>query len=261
MDRRQIREGMTVYSSDGEKLGKVLTCDRSTFVIEKGFFFPKDYVARYDHVADVRGDSIRLSLTKDRFREHGGQMGDIAGREHERERGWSGAGGFSAGDRAAGLGAGRTASSTEDVRVPVVEEEVDVVKRDKARGEVRLKKEVVHETKRIDVPVTREEVRVERAPASGASAASTEGAFQEKTVSMPVREEEIEIKKRPVVKEEVRLRKERHVERRAVEADIRKERVHVEGEGASGQGIRRNVQDGQDPGTLGSRRGDPDLER
>jgi uncharacterized protein (TIGR02271 family) len=276
MDRSRIREGMAVYSSDGEKLGKVLTCDQSTFVIEKGFFFPKDYVARYDHVADVRGDDVHLSLTRDAFQESGGEMGDITGREHERERGWSGAGGFSADDRAAGLGASgtddarlrggpldrdRTASGSEDIRVPVVEEELDVVKRQKEAGEVRLRKDVVHETKRIDVPVMREEVRVERVPASGASAASTAGAFDEKTVSMPVREEEIEVRKRPVVKEEVRLRKERHVEQRAAEGEIRKEQVHVEGEGARGEDIRRHVQGGEDPGTLGIPRDDPDLDR
>jgi uncharacterized protein (TIGR02271 family) len=277
MDRSQIREGMAVYSSDGEKLGKVLTCDQSTFVIEKGFFFPKDYIARYDHVADVRGDDVHLSLTRDAFRESGGQMGDIGGREHEMERGWSGAGGFSADDRAAGLGASgtddarlragpfeRDRSSTggeEDIRVPVVEEELDVMKRQKEAGEVRLRKDVVQETKRIDVPVTREEVRVERVPASGASAASTAGAFDEKTVSMPVREEEIDVRKRPVVKEEVRLRKERHVEHRAAEGEIRKEQVHVEGEGASGEDIRRHVQGGEDPGTLDTRRDDPDLDR
>ncbi|HET9596982.1 MAG TPA: YsnF/AvaK domain-containing protein [Anaeromyxobacteraceae bacterium] len=287
VDRNQVREGMTVYSSDGEKLGKVLTCDQSTFVIEKGFFFPKDYIARYDHVAEAQGDEIHLSLTKDAFRNNEGQMGDvgdIAGREHQREPGWSGAGGFSADDRAAGLAAAegsdarmregpsdaaraamaredRQSAGTDDIRVPVVEEELEAVKRDKQAGEVRLRKDVVQETKRIDVPVTREEVKVERVPGSGASAASTEGAFEEKSVSMPVREEEVEIRKRPVVKEEVRLRKERHVEQRAAEGDVRREQVHVEGEGASGEDIRRHVQGGEDPGTIGNRRDDPDLDR
>ena len=66
-DRSLIREGMTVFSSDGEKLGKVLSCEASTFTIEKGFFFPKDYVARYDDIADVTGDDIRLAMTKENF--------------------------------------------------------------------------------------------------------------------------------------------------------------------------------------------------
>jgi len=61
IDSSDIRQGMTVYSSDGEKLGQVVQCDASTFVIEKGFFFPKGYVARFDDVSLVSGDEIRLS--------------------------------------------------------------------------------------------------------------------------------------------------------------------------------------------------------
>lgn len=61
IESSDIRQGMTVYSSDGEKLGQVVQCDASTFVIEKGFFFPKGYVARFDDVSLVTGDEIRLS--------------------------------------------------------------------------------------------------------------------------------------------------------------------------------------------------------
>jgi uncharacterized protein (TIGR02271 family) len=57
-----------------------------------------------------------------------------------------------------------------------------------------------------------------------------EKTFEKESVSMPIHEEEVEIHKRPVVKEEVRLRKERVTEQRAAEADVRKERVEVEGE-------------------------------
>ena len=203
-DRSQIREGMAVYSSDGEKLGKVLTCDAGSFTIEKGFFFPKDYIARFEDVADVTGDDIRLALTKDSFIEL-------------RAR-----------------GEGRVASEDiragEDLRVPVAEEELDVVKRDRQAGEVRLRKDVVNETKRIDVPVTREEIHVERVPAGERREAQPgERAFEEGSVSMPIHEEEVEIRKRPVVKEEVRLRKDRVTEQRVAEADVRKERVQVEG--------------------------------
>jgi uncharacterized protein (TIGR02271 family) len=86
----------------------------------------------------------------------------------------------------------------------------------------------VTEQKHIEVPVTREEVRVEHVRTDEPRAATAEGAFEEKTVSMPVTEEEVEIRKRPVVKEEVRLRKDRVVEQRAADADLRKEKVDVE---------------------------------
>jgi uncharacterized protein (TIGR02271 family) len=213
-DRWGVREGMAVFSSDGEKLGKVAAADASTFTIEKGFFFPKDYVARYDEIAGVTGDEIRLTLTKDAF---------IEMRE-------SGAYGY-------GITRGSTdttRTSGEDIRVPVAEEELDVVKRDREAGEVRLRKDVVTETKHVDVPVTREEVRVERVPVSGERAAAAgEKAFEKDSVSMPIHEEEVEIHKRPVVKEEVRLRKDRITEQRAAEADVRKERVDVEGTGGA----------------------------
>ncbi len=61
INRSQVNEGMVVSSSDGKKLGRVLACTEESFIIEKGFFFPTDYVARYDDVADVSGDEIRLS--------------------------------------------------------------------------------------------------------------------------------------------------------------------------------------------------------
>lgn len=219
-DRSSVREGMTVFSSDGEKLGKVLSCDASTFTIEKGFFFPKDYVARYDDVAAVTGDDIRLAMTKDTF---------VQLRE--------------AGLHAYGASTDPSSSRTEragsdDIRVPVAEEELDVVKRDRDAGEVRLRKDVVTETKHIEVPVTREEVHVERTPVGERrDVLPGEKAFEKETVSMPVHEEEIEIHKRPVVKEEVRLRKERVTEQRAAEADVRKERVDVEAEGDHTRGV------------------------
>jgi uncharacterized protein (TIGR02271 family) len=259
----RIREGMAVYSSDGEKLGKVLTCDNSTFIIEKGFFFPKDYVARYGDIARVDGEDVHLSLTKSAFSSDG-HMEDVT----EHREGWTGAGGFQGARTDARAterrDVGVQASSREDVRVPVVEEELDVVKRQKSAGEVRLRKETITETKHIEVPVMREEVRVERVPVSDGRAA-TDAAFDGKTVSMPVTEEEIEIRKRPVVKEEVRLRKERHVEQRAASADVRKEQVHVDGASASGEDIRKHTNLGKEPGTGGIldslRRDDPDFDK
>ncbi len=61
VDRSQILEGMVVRSSDGRELGRVLACGDRSFVVEKGLYFPTDYVARYDDVADVSRGEIRLS--------------------------------------------------------------------------------------------------------------------------------------------------------------------------------------------------------
>jgi uncharacterized protein (TIGR02271 family) len=239
IDRSDLREGMTVYSSDGEKLGKVLSCEASTFIIEKGFFFPKDYVARYDEVADASQDDIRLIATKDSF----------LNQERRDTAAWNASGEASA---------GTTRTSGEDVRLPLSEEELDVVKRDRQAGEARLHKEVVTDKKRIEVPVTREEVRVEHTPASeGRRARIGDAGFEEKSVSVPIHEEEVEIRKRPVVKEEVRLKKDRVTEQRAMEADVRREQVDVEGE--ISKEPRRDLSDPFQSGTAQMRDDDTDL--
>lgn len=72
IDRNQVHEGMVVRSSDGKKLGRVLACEEESFIVEKGFFFSTDYVARYDDVTQASGDEIRLSRAQKELthREH-----------------------------------------------------------------------------------------------------------------------------------------------------------------------------------------------
>jgi hypothetical protein len=60
-----IREGMTVHSADGHKLGKVVRSGPAGFVIEKGVFFKKEYLVRHTDVAGVDGDDIRLLTNRD----------------------------------------------------------------------------------------------------------------------------------------------------------------------------------------------------
>lgn len=66
--RGDIKEGMTVRSVDGHKLGKVYAAGDTEFHIEKGLFFPKDYSARYAEISDVRGGEIILVHGKDSLR-------------------------------------------------------------------------------------------------------------------------------------------------------------------------------------------------
>jgi uncharacterized protein (TIGR02271 family) len=94
---------------------------------------------------------------------------------------------------------------------------------------VAVRKEVVTEHRQIDVPVTKEEVHVERIPASGATPAP--GGFEEKEIRVPVREEEVEVTKRPRVREEVRVSKTARQEERRVEGDVRREEARIEGQG------------------------------
>lgn len=209
MDTRGIAEGMTVRSSDGKKLGTVIECGTEQFLVEKGLFFPTDYGIRYEEVASVADGEVHLRLTE-------AELGK--GRTEVKET------------RREGVAAEAEAPRTrEEVRVPLAAEELEARKRERQAGEVRVAKDVVTEQKHIDVPVTREEVHVERTPVEGAPPAG-QAAFQKETVSVPIREEEVEIRKRPVVREEVRVTKERRQEERRADAEVRREEAHVEGE-------------------------------
>lgn len=236
---RDIREGMIVRSSDGEKLGKVIRCRADEFIIEKGFFFPKDYVVRYDE-ARVVGDEVLLSLPASSLREAGE---DTLARDRETSEAGMGTqlGTYATGESGVPLegrqegsdrGESRMAhGSSEEVRVPVAEEELIAEKRERQAGEVRVRKDVATEHKQIDVPVTREEVHVEREPVQRGEARGAEARFEKDEIRVPVREEEVEIRKRPVVREEVRVSKTARREERRAEGDIRREDVKIEKDG------------------------------
>jgi hypothetical protein len=63
--RNDIKEGMTVRSVDGHKLGKVYAVGETEFHIEKGLFFPKDYAVRYAEISDLRNGEVILAHGKD----------------------------------------------------------------------------------------------------------------------------------------------------------------------------------------------------
>jgi uncharacterized protein (TIGR02271 family) len=117
-------------------------------------------------------------------------------------------------------------------RVPVVEEELVVGKRQRQAGEVDVHKRV--ETEHVSQPVTRmrEDVEVERVPLrADEAAAPTEEQLQEGEIRVPIMEEEVVVEKRPVAKEEVVIRKHAVETTENVEADVRRERVDIEPQG------------------------------
>src|SRR5215211_8580491 len=113
--RDQIRPGMVVRSQDGEKLGKVQSTGTDSFHIEKGLFFPKDYLVLFSEVQDIRDGEIFLSIPKSALKGTGTHAGVVGTRaEPERDRG-----------NHAGLGTREARHEGEEVRVPIVEEQLD----------------------------------------------------------------------------------------------------------------------------------------
>ena len=62
-DKEDVRRGMFVVGTQGERIGKVIRCGPATFVVGKGVFFPRDYELRYDHITDIAGGTIRYALS------------------------------------------------------------------------------------------------------------------------------------------------------------------------------------------------------
>ena len=122
-----------------------------------------------------------------------------------------------------------TTNTENDIRVPVVEEELVAGKRMQEEGRVHIRKDVVSEQQTVSVPVTREEVHIERMAVTGAYDANTTDAFQERDIEVPLMGEEVVVGKRAHVVEEVRLRKDQVTENEQVSDTVRKERVVVEG--------------------------------
>ncbi|HYD53970.1 MAG TPA: YsnF/AvaK domain-containing protein [Gemmatimonadaceae bacterium] len=105
------------------------------------------------------------------------------------------------------------------------EEELAIGKRSVDAGAVNVSKTVETEHVREEVPLMREEITVERRPVNEVRAGAAEIGAQE--IRVPVRQEEAVAEKRAVVKEEIVVRKQAVQDSETVEADLRKERVHV----------------------------------
>jgi uncharacterized protein (TIGR02271 family) len=113
----------------------------------------------------------------------------------------------------------------DELRVQRSEEELLAGTREREVGSVNVRKRVRTDRERLEVPTRREEVSVERVPVSGEASEAQIGADE---VSVPVVEDEVVVQKKPVVKEEIRVRKDVVHERQIVEEDVRREEVDIE---------------------------------
>ncbi|MBV9329759.1 MAG: YsnF/AvaK domain-containing protein [Chloroflexi bacterium] len=130
-----------------------------------------------------------------------------------------------------GVAAGPTRSQTAGSQtLELREEELQARKTPVQTGEVTLGKDVIEQQRTMDVPVTREEVYVERRAVDRPADRPIEPG-SEKTIDVPVREEQVEVEKRPVVYEEVEVGKQQVQETQRVSDTVRREEARIEREG------------------------------
>jgi uncharacterized protein (TIGR02271 family) len=196
--------------SGDEDLGEVQETGQDYVLVQRGminkekFYIPKDMVESYD------GDVLRFRISED----------DAKGRFL----------------RDSPPPSSRTSKETsvgqteETTTVPLTEERLDASKRESTR-KATITKEPVSETKTVEVPVTHEEISVERRPASGSTTTTAaERPVQSKTeTKVPLKQEELQVTKQPYVKEEVSVKKKPVTETRRVTDKVTSEKVKVKG--------------------------------
>jgi uncharacterized protein (TIGR02271 family) len=116
----------------------------------------------------------------------------------------------------------------EEMRLTLMDEEMAIEKVARETGHVRIRKEVRVEEKHVTVPVLVEEVIIERVPVGRDAERDTELAFRDQELDLALHDEEIRVVKRPVVREELRIRKLVHSENRDASASLRHEDVKVD---------------------------------
>lgn len=131
-------------------------------------------------------------------------------------------------ERSGMTGMGRT---EDEARLTLSEEELRVGKRQVAAGEVGVRKHVETERVQQSVPVLREEVTVERRPATGMG---TEASIGEDEIRVPLMQEEVVTEKRVVPKEELVIKKHQVQGEQVVEDTVRRERAEVNRMGETG---------------------------
>src|SRR5699024_5026797 len=117
----------------------------------------------------------------------------------------------------------------DDETIELREERLKVDKEKEKTGEVHVSKKVVEDTETVEVPVTKEEVTIERKPVSGDKTTDDKiDATDEDEIVIPVEEEKVTPRKETDVVEEVEIKKEAKQDSQTVGDTVRREELEVD---------------------------------
>jgi uncharacterized protein (TIGR02271 family) len=219
----QIQTGTDVYGSDGEKIGSIAGVADNYFVIEKGFIFTTDIYVPMSAVASVDSDRVVLSMTKDQVENEDWttQPTDdtyVAGTTTDT---------YADVDTTRDDTYATDTRTTDDTVLERSEERLVVDKDTEQTGQVRVGKHVVEERQAVDVPVTREEVTIDRRsvdrPVGDAS-------FTDEAIEVPVYAEDVDVDKESRVVEELEVGKTQVTDTARVEETVRREEFDIDGD-------------------------------
>jgi len=241
----QVQVGSDVYGSDGDKVGSVAEVQPTYLVVEKGFFFPTDYYIPVSAISQVNDGQVVLNVPRDTALHSGWEtipdttstsltdMGttsmpatDVVSGTTVDAAAWQ---------TEAGMGQGRAAgyeaTSEDELVIPLREEELTATVRETEAGAARIQKRVVAEDRVLEVPVTEEQIRVERRVVDRAAGANDADAFEEMVIDVPLTQQEVELRKQARVAEEVVVSKDAIQHTEQVRGTVRREEVDVVDEG------------------------------
>jgi uncharacterized protein (TIGR02271 family) len=232
----QVSVGDEVYGSDGDKVGNVAEVQSSYIVVEKGLFFPTDYYIPLSAIGSASGGQVALNVAKDAALNSGWDTvpdvvptgmtdsgtvftdGDVRTTERDLvDVGLT--------DRLTGTA---QVADSDEIRIPVMEEELTATVREQQAGAVRIEKDVITEERTLEVPVTEERIRVERRIVDRAVTGADAGAFEETVIEVPLRSETVDVHKEVRVTGEVVVSKEAVQRTETVTDTVRREEVYVD---------------------------------
>lgn len=117
-------------------------------------------------------------------------------------------------------------NSNQPTHIQLHQEELDLSKILVKTSEVHIHKEVVTEEKTITVPITREELVIEKRVLSPVDSNQTDG--QVEIIRIPLSEERIEVTKHPVILEEVNYYTNSYEDIQHIEETVKRELLHVD---------------------------------
>jgi uncharacterized protein (TIGR02271 family) len=241
--------GQDVYDESGEKIGSAAevylddeTGQPEWVTVRTGLFGTREsFVPIRD--ADLTDDGVRVPVSKDRVKDAPkiDTDGHLSPQEEQELYRYYGLGNGTAQtttqtttgtgtDTRAAVGHDTSGPTTDDA-MTLSEERLDVGMRSEEVGRARLRKYVVTENVTTTVPVSHEEVRIEREPITDANVGNAmDGpAISEEEHEVTLHAERPVVEKEAVPVERVRLDKETVVENETVSEGLRKEEIEVDG--------------------------------
>ena len=193
-----------VRGTNDEDFGEVQDIQGNYVLVQKGiinkekFYIPKDQAESYD------GDVLRFRISQE----------DLNQFQHEPPSIW---------DSDSTQETTTYERDTNEERIPLSEERLDVSK-ESQEDQATITKKPVTETKTVEVPLTREEISIERRPASGQTEAQSPIQSEEE-ITIPLKREEAQVSKKPYVKEEAVIKKKAFRDTKEITEDVTSEEL------------------------------------